>query len=68
MTLILPFFLQYLTYSLILVLIACGVYQMMISVLKMVVLTICGTVYLIVVHSVCAFLFDQEDNLLQEYG
>jgi len=59
---------DYLTYSLILVLIACGVYQMMISVLKMVVLTICGTVYLIVVHSVCAFLFDQEDNLLQQYG
>jgi hypothetical protein len=60
--------LQYLTYSLILVLISGGVYQMMISVLKMVVLSVCGTVYLIVVHLVSAFLFDQQDHVLQEYG
>ena len=60
-------FLQYLTYSLILVLIACGVYQMMISVLKMVVLTICGISYLIIVNTVSAYLFEYEDQILQQY-
>ena len=59
--------LQYLTYSLILVLIACGVYQMMISVLKMVVLTICGISYLIIVNTVSAYLFEYEDQILQQY-
>lgn len=41
---------------------------MMMSVLKMVVLAICGGVYLILVHSVSAFLFDQQDDLLQQVG
>jgi len=58
---------DYLTYSLILVLIACGVYQMMISVLKMVVLTICGISYLIIVNTVSAYLFEYEDQILQQY-
>ena len=59
---------QYLTYCLILVLISCGVYQMMISVLKMVILTVCGLVYVLLVHSVSAFLFDLQDELLQNTG
>lgn len=59
---------DYLTYSLILVLISCGVYQMMISIVKMIVLAVCGTCYLIVVHIASAYLFDQQDLLLQEYG
>merc|ERR1711974_585205 len=56
---------NYLTYSLILVLISCGVYQMMISVLKMVVLSICGLVYLILVQTASDFLFDKQDVLLK---
>ncbi len=59
---------DYLTYALILVLIACGVYQMMISVLKMIILSLCGGVYLILVHSASSFLFDQEDSILQQFG
>ena len=38
---------------------------MMISVLKMVVLSICGLVYLILVQTASDFLFDKQDVLLK---
>jgi len=39
---------------------------MMISILKMVVLSICGLVYVILVLTSCAFLFDSQDQMIQE--
>ena len=58
---------QYLTYSLLLVLISCGVYQMVISILKMAILSICGLTYVLIVHFVKdGFMFDQQDFVLQQ--
>jgi hypothetical protein len=58
---------DYLTYSLLLVLISCGAYQMVISVLKMVVLSVCGIAYVVIVHLINnGFIFDQQDFLLQQ--
>ena len=41
---------------------------MMMSILKIVVLSICGTAYLILVHLSSGYLFDQQDFLLQSHG
>lgn len=58
---------EYLLYSMLLVLIACAVFQMIISALKMVILTAMSTTFLALVH-VCAFsLFDNQDFLLQSH-
>ena len=59
-------YLQYLTYSLLLVLISCGAYQMIISALKVVILSVCGVSYVLIVHLVNnGLIFDQQDYLLQ---
>lgn len=58
---------EYFTYSMLLVLISCAVYQMMISALKAVYLIILSTAYLVIVHYQCFNLFDNQDFLLQTH-
>ena len=58
---------EYFTYSMLLVLISCAVYQMMISALKAVYLIILSSAYLIIVHKSCSNLFDNQDFLLQTH-
>ena len=60
-------FLQYFTYSMLLVLISCAVYQMMISFLKAVYLIILSSAYLVIVHYQCYNIFDNQDFLLQTH-
>jgi len=58
---------EYFTYSMLLVLISCAVYQMMISALKAVFLMILSTAYLCIVHYKCWAMFDNQDFLLQTH-
>merc|ERR1719411_665498 len=58
---------EYFTYSMLLVLISCAVYQMMISALKAVYLIVLSTAYLIIVHKCSSNLFDNQDFLLQTH-
>lgn len=58
---------EYFTYSMLLVLISCAVYQMMISALKAVFLAILSTAYLVIVHYQCFNMFDNQDFLLQTH-
>ena len=58
---------QYFTYSMLLVLISCAVYQMMIAALKAVYLIILSSVYLVIVHYQCFNMFDNQDFLLQTH-
>ena len=58
---------EYFTYSMLLVLISCAVYQMMISALKAVYLIILSSAYLIIVHKCSSNLFDNQDFLLQTH-
>ena len=45
-----------------------GLFKMMMSPLKMVVLSVCGTVYIVIVHMCSAEIFDHQDYLLQSLG
>ena len=58
---------EYFTYSMLLVLISCAVYQMMISALKAVFLVILSSAYLVIVHYQCFNMFDNQDFLLQTH-
>merc|ERR1719419_2112144 len=58
---------EYFTYSMLLVLISCAVYQMMISALKAVFLIILSSAYLGIVHNQCWNMFDNQDFLLQTH-
>merc|ERR1719481_1526568 len=58
---------EYFTYSMLLVLISCAVYQMMISALKAVYLILLSSAYLAIVHKSCSNLFDNQDFLLQTH-
>lgn len=58
---------EYFTYSMLLVLISCAVYQMMISALKAVFLVLLSTAYLVIVHYQCFNMFDNQDFLLQTH-
>merc|ERR1719397_1028152 len=58
---------EYFTYSMLLVLISCAVYQMMISALKAVYLIVLSSAYLIIVHKCSSNLFDNQDFLLQTH-
>ena len=58
---------EYFTYSMLLVLISCAVYQMMISALKAVYLIVLSSAYLIIVHYYCSNMFDNQDFLLQTH-
>merc|ERR1719400_1934553 len=58
---------EYFTYSMLLVLISCAVYQMMISALKAVFLMLLSTAYLCIVHYKCWAMFDNQDFLLQTH-
>ena len=63
---LIPFPLQYLTFSLLLVLISCGTYQMVISVLKLAILSVCGICYTLTVYFINnGLIYDQQDYLLQ---
>jgi len=58
---------EYFTYSMLLVLVSCAVYQMMISALKAIFLFTLSFLYLFIVHNYCANLFDNQDFLLQTH-
>ena len=58
---------EYFTYSMLLVLISCAVYQMMISALKAVFLALLSAAYLVIVHYQCYNMFDNQDFLLQTH-
>ena len=58
---------EYFTYSMLLVLISCAVYQMMISALKAVFLGLLSIAYLVIVHCQCFNMFDNQDFLLQTH-
>jgi len=58
---------EYFTYSMLLVLISCAVYQMMISALKAVYLILLSSAYLAIVHYQCWNMFDNQDFLLQTH-
>ena len=58
---------EYFTYSMLLVLISCAVYQMMISALKAVYLLVLSAAYLFIVHFKVFNLFDNQDFLLQTH-
>jgi hypothetical protein len=41
---------------------------MMMSLLKLLVLTVCGSCYIVVVHAASAYIFDHQDALLHSLG